>query len=268
MSDNPGPGRRGFIKGVVAGVAMPGIPGIAAAQTQHAAAAESAERIQYPRTYTGRQLAMIAFPLGGIGTGSISLGGRGQLRDWEIFNRPDKGQFAQLRVPIHLGAGGNAQTRRAGSGSAAHAALRGIFADSARTMCRDCRGSQAPHSRANFRWRTSRFMIAKLPVKVSLEAFTPVHPSGRRRIRTARGGAALPRDNPGRRRGEGFDRLLHRQPRGRRAERRTRRTNSARPIATAPSAGFVHDAIRFCPATDPLQGSFALCVLAAGQRPA
>lgn len=34
---------------------------------------------------------MVAFPLGGIGTGTISLGGRGQLRDWEIFNRPDKG---------------------------------------------------------------------------------------------------------------------------------------------------------------------------------
>ncbi len=35
---------------------------------------------------------MLAYPLGGIGTGSISLGGRGQLRDWEIFNRPDKGR--------------------------------------------------------------------------------------------------------------------------------------------------------------------------------
>jgi len=34
---------------------------------------------------------MIAFPLGGVAAGSISLGGRGQLRDWEIFNRPNKG---------------------------------------------------------------------------------------------------------------------------------------------------------------------------------
>ncbi|MBV8899226.1 MAG: hypothetical protein JOY92_03825 [Verrucomicrobia bacterium] len=30
-------------------------------------------------------------PLGGIGTGTISLGGRGDLRDWEIVNRPAKG---------------------------------------------------------------------------------------------------------------------------------------------------------------------------------
>jgi uncharacterized protein (DUF608 family) len=43
------------------------------------------------RTFSGRALGEIAFPLGGIGTGSVSLGGRGQLRDWEIFNRPGKG---------------------------------------------------------------------------------------------------------------------------------------------------------------------------------
>lgn len=43
------------------------------------------------RTFIGSALAEIAFPLGGIGTGTIALGGRGQLRDWEIFNRPSKG---------------------------------------------------------------------------------------------------------------------------------------------------------------------------------
>ncbi len=44
------------------------------------------------RRFTGRALREIAFPLGGIGTGTVSLGGRGQLRDWEIFNRPGKGR--------------------------------------------------------------------------------------------------------------------------------------------------------------------------------
>ncbi len=43
------------------------------------------------RTFEGEALREIAFPLGGIGTGTISLGGRGNLRDWEIFNRPGKG---------------------------------------------------------------------------------------------------------------------------------------------------------------------------------
>jgi len=46
-----------------------------------------------PRVFTGRELSEVAFPLGGIGTGTVSLGGRGQLRDWEIFNRPGKGKI-------------------------------------------------------------------------------------------------------------------------------------------------------------------------------
>jgi len=43
------------------------------------------------RSFSGEHLQEIAFPLGGIGTGTVSLGGRGQLRDWEIFNRPSHG---------------------------------------------------------------------------------------------------------------------------------------------------------------------------------
>ena len=41
--------------------------------------------------YKGCNLNEIAFPVGGIGTGSISLGGWGQLKDWEIMNKPNKG---------------------------------------------------------------------------------------------------------------------------------------------------------------------------------
>jgi len=48
-------------------------------------------RFGRPASYKDEQLKEIAFPLGGIGTGTISLGGRGNLRDWEIFNRPGKG---------------------------------------------------------------------------------------------------------------------------------------------------------------------------------
>jgi len=43
------------------------------------------------RRFSGRHLDEIALPLGGIGTGSVSIGGWGQLRDWEIFNHPNKG---------------------------------------------------------------------------------------------------------------------------------------------------------------------------------
>lgn len=73
--------------------------------------AESPEQ-EYPRRFTGRQLRMIAFPLGGVAAGSISLGGRGQLRDWEIFNRPNKGYRPHYAFPsIWVEAGGRSVAR-------------------------------------------------------------------------------------------------------------------------------------------------------------
>jgi len=65
------------------------------------------------RHYDQQHLKCIALPLGGIGTGTVSLGGRGDLRDWEIVNRPAKGFtpphafFALYAKP----AGGAAVTR-------------------------------------------------------------------------------------------------------------------------------------------------------------
>jgi uncharacterized protein (DUF608 family) len=46
--------------------------------------------------YDADHLARIALPIGGIGTGTVSLGGRGDLRDWEIVNRPAKGFIPAL----------------------------------------------------------------------------------------------------------------------------------------------------------------------------
>lgn len=42
-------------------------------------------------SYKGENVRKIALPLGGIGTGTVSLGGKGDFRDWEIVNRPAKG---------------------------------------------------------------------------------------------------------------------------------------------------------------------------------
>jgi uncharacterized protein (DUF608 family) len=41
--------------------------------------------------YEGSRLDRLALPLGGIGTGTVSIGGRGHLRDFEMVNQPAKG---------------------------------------------------------------------------------------------------------------------------------------------------------------------------------
>lgn len=52
--------------------------------------------------YEPPHLARVAMPLGGIGAGSISIGGRGDLRDWELFNRPSKG-FTPCALDVWAG---------------------------------------------------------------------------------------------------------------------------------------------------------------------
>ncbi len=99
-----GKGRRKFLKAVTLGVGTLALPAnsiCAAGAAVPPVPSEDArgEVIRYPRVYRGRQRAMIGFPLGGIAAGSINLGGRGQLEEWWIFNRPDKGRSPQYAFP-------------------------------------------------------------------------------------------------------------------------------------------------------------------------
>jgi len=45
------------------------------------------------KTYTGDRINMVAMPVGGIGTGNISIGGNGQWKDVEIMNKPGMGFY-------------------------------------------------------------------------------------------------------------------------------------------------------------------------------
>ena len=58
------------------------------------------------KTFEKNKTAAIAFPVGGIGTGCISVSGRGALIDWEIYNQANKGfkprwTFLSLKCKQH-----------------------------------------------------------------------------------------------------------------------------------------------------------------------
>ena len=161
-------GRRDFLKTVA-------VAGAAAQSSGAAPESPQAPAGDYPRVYTGAQLRMLAFPLGGIGAGSISLGGRGQFRDWEIFNKPDKGRrpkygFSSIRVqtadqpavsmvlesqltPPYEGASGLGSDNVPGLPRFQSARFTGEY----------------PLARIDFE-------DARVPVSVALEAFTPFIP--------------------------------------------------------------------------------------------
>ena len=86
-------GRREFIKGTVgvAGAAtkISAWPSATESEVQDSAGSATgvmtsakSPPIEFPRIFTGQHLKAIAFPLGGVAAGSLSLGGRGQPRDW------------------------------------------------------------------------------------------------------------------------------------------------------------------------------------------
>ena len=123
----------------------------------------------------GDALREIALPLGGIGTGTVSIGGRGQLRDWELFNRPQKGNtlpytFPAIRIkpeggepivrvleskllPPFIEWGGMAPNRVCGLPRLKEAIFHGEY----------------PFANIDFR-------DPKLPVKIDLAAFNPMIP--------------------------------------------------------------------------------------------
>ncbi|WP_329003911.1 non-lysosomal glucosylceramidase [Kribbella sp. NBC_00709] len=118
----------------------------------------------------------MALPLGGIGTGTVSLGGRGNLRDWEIVNRPAKGfrpstAFFAIRTSSATGD----ITARAVEGPLDLSEYEGAHGSAAQN-----------HGLPRFRAATfsTTYPFARLelrdddvPVDVALEAFNPLVPT-------------------------------------------------------------------------------------------
>lgn len=151
------------------------MPAVAVASAQTPAVGPAAPRIGWPRRFSGRALAQIAMPLGGVAAGSISLGGRGQLRDWEIFNRPDKGnQPAQAFASVWAKpAGGKAVAMVAESRHLPpFEGQNGLGANNVPGLPR----LQNAVFHASYPIARIDFSDRRLPVKLSLEAFTPIIP--------------------------------------------------------------------------------------------
>lgn len=84
------------------------------------------------RSYDVDHLQRISLPLGGIGTGTIGLGGRGDLRDFELGNRPAKG-FRPERafVAIRTAAEGEQPSARLAEGPLPLESYEGAFGSAA-----------------------------------------------------------------------------------------------------------------------------------------
>lgn len=115
------------------------------------------------------------FLLGGIGTGNVSVGTRGQLCDWEIFNWPGKGNFLpfsffaiwakqQGKDPVAK----ILESKIRPPYNKSHGFLNGELAGLPRLDKSELTGGQP------FVWVD--FEDSELPVKVQVEAFTPFIP--------------------------------------------------------------------------------------------
>ena len=120
-----------------------------------------------------------AFLLGGIGTGNVSLGARGELKDWELFNTPGKGNtFPYTFFALH------ANNQKEGDGRIARSrVLEGPIQpphnlshgyDSSRLA--GLPRMQHSRMRAEYPLCAVRMEDEALPLEVTLEAYTPFIP--------------------------------------------------------------------------------------------
>ncbi|MCP5118660.1 MAG: hypothetical protein GY953_48230, partial [bacterium] len=172
-SDGGGIHRRQFFQVAGAGAAA----AVAATSAQTRALADT----NWPvlKHYDAEHLSHIALPLGGIGTGTVSLYGNGSLRDWEIMNRPAKGFTPTTRdaspfFAIWIGDGDRKHCR----------VIEGPIAEE---RYEGSHGSRAPNAKLprfkNCEFAASypfgRVMLSDpaLPVDVDLKAFNPMVPA-------------------------------------------------------------------------------------------
>ncbi|MCA9839277.1 MAG: hypothetical protein KC422_20360 [Trueperaceae bacterium] len=127
-----------------------------------------------PRSFDSSASAL-AFPLGGIGTGNVSLGARGDLRDWEIFNTPAKGKLLpNTFFALYIKPEGEAAISRVLEGPVAppHTLSHGYHPITTAGLPRLAKSS----FKGEYPFAKIQFEDSSLPVEISLEAYTPLLP--------------------------------------------------------------------------------------------
>lgn len=124
------------------------------------------------KRYEGAYLRRVALPVGGIGTGTVSLGGRGDLRDWEIVNRPAKGFTPRAFFALWAKAEGKEAVTRCLEGDIPPEDYEGGFGcalpNHSLPRFADCRFEAA------YPFGQLHLTDATVPVTASLQAFNPM----------------------------------------------------------------------------------------------
>ncbi|NBD25782.1 GH116 family glycosyl-hydrolase [Paenibacillus glycinis] len=126
------------------------------------------------RSYT-HEAREAKFVLGGIGTGNVSIGSRGQFCDWELFNSQGKGNALPYSFfAIRTQAGEDAAVAKVLEAKLAppFAHSHGFFADETAGLPR----LAASSLRGEYPFAEVAFTDRDLPVEITLEAFTPFIP--------------------------------------------------------------------------------------------
>lgn len=138
-------------------------------------AGDSPDPEQVWRVFEEPFLSEIAFPLGGIGCGTVSVGGRGQLRDWEICNRPHKGRTLDNTFFSLWFKEGNSEPRAYVLESKLRPPFRGGFGLDRASLPGMPRFENARFL-GSYPFARVELMDESIPVRASLECFNPFIP--------------------------------------------------------------------------------------------
>jgi uncharacterized protein (DUF608 family) len=129
------------------------------------------------RTYRGAERVHVSLPLGGIGTGTVGFGGRGQFRDWELENHPAKGHTAPLSFfACRTSAPGLPTQARILEGALFDGEVEGWQGATA-PLAGVPRFSECEFE-TTYPMGRARLADPAMPVEVEVEAFNPLCPAG------------------------------------------------------------------------------------------